>query len=247
MSIRRFLCAILAIAVVAPVVTADITYNKVKVRACTNDFGICTKNCTDYVLNVDECHYFHQAEISLTFKCKARLGATFVAFLGPKCETNYTAQVQQQYCNECSEQTSIQCTDNALLAYHCAGCVNATTGKNCNLLTNCSLGRCTTFHATYEPGTLVSVAMPNAFSTLAELQWSMGGDGVPCSNATQPNWMPAMNDVCDLGFGNTYFLITCEDEGVVASDARLPQLPSNLVSSLVQALKRRGRHQKQLF
>ena len=216
----------------------NVTYNKVKVRACTNKIGSCTENCTVYTLDVDQCHYVDHLELSVAFRCKARWGAHTIRFLGPNCLSNYTSFVQQRYCDDCSwwvDQTAVRCTDEALLAYTCAGCLNASSGVDCSLTYNWTLGRCTTYRSHHYPNTMISVAMPRRYTAVPQLEYGMVYGH--CSNATDMDWQSDVNGGCSMGIIDTFFQVSCEEEA--ETDAKLSKFPPELMPRLVQALKRR--------
>ena len=215
-------------------ITTGFTYNKVKVRVCTNSYHVCSTNCTDYMLNVGECHYFPQAQMAMAIKCElGKLGAIYEAFDGPDCG-HYTSQTTSMACEDCF-QTSLgnfttRCTRDALLTYSCAACANATTGRSCHLTTNWTLGQCTTFPSPIYPSSKISVRMPNAFARLPEMYWQL-----MCTNATKNhNWQPTASDVCWPMGSNANFQLTCEK----GDNESLPNLPDDLGAALGRALEK---------
>ena len=205
---------------------------EVKVRACTNQNFDCVHGCKEYVLNTSQCHIFHEAGAALAFRCSARKGINYVAFQGPKCETTYPAQVLRQTCG-CDQGSFYQCDPKNAVAYQCVSCTNG-TGHGCTALENVTLGQCNTFANPEDPSQQVSVALPETYSMIPVMEWTEY-PYVSCDTHNQTlTWNPGQDDQCAIGFGQTFFQISCEDIGTLS---HLPPLPSSMIPSVLHSLK----------
>ena len=217
----------------AATATASSEHWEVKVRACTNQNFDCVHGCKEYVLNTSQCHVFEEAGAALAFRCSARKGLKYVIFAGPECETTYPAQLVRQTCGCSSEQNFLyHCGTTNAVAYDCTSCTNG-TGHGCTEVQNATLGQCNTFTNPME-----SVALPSTYSMVPVMEYAQ----YPYTSCDAHNqtlmWSSQSDGECALGFGQTWFQITCEDN---RSLAHFPSLPSSLIPHVLQSLKRARR------
>ena len=230
--------AILAVGMLGVVATATARASsehwEVKVRACTNQNFDCVHGCKEYVLNTSQCHVFEEAGAALAFRCSARKGINYVTFQGPACETIYPAQVLRQTCG-CDQQSLFlyECDPKSAVAYQCASCTNG-TGGGCTVVENVTLGQCNSFADPEDPSQQISVALPSTYSMIPVMEFTEY-PYVSCDAQNHTlTWYHGELDACDIGFGQTFFQISCEDSGTLA---RLPPLPPSMIPHVLHSLK----------